>query len=323
MSTFKCLVTGGAGFIGSHVVDAFLADGHDVIIIDDLSEGNMINIEHIADKVELEIGTVKDAAFIEELVEDVDVICHLAANASVSKSVHNPKLDFESNVIGTFNLLKAIMNTDVKKFIYASSAAVYGEPEKVPIKETDPLKPVSPYGASKVSGEHYVSVFNSTYGVKSVSLRIFNSIGERQPRYVIYDLLKKLMKNLCEYGETKELEVLGTGENIRDFIYVGDVARTFLECAKKSIVDGNIYNVGTGVGHSISSLAEEILKALNFTETTKIRYTGSSWQGDVSKLIADISKLQNDLNFEFTPFPEALQHEIDWFNKNIRDLTAF
>lgn len=322
MSKLKCLVTGGAGFIGSHVVDAVLAKGHDVIVVDDLSEGDIVNVDHVSDKIELEIGNISEYELVESLVEDVDVIYHIAANASVPNSVRNPKLDFDSNVKGTFNLLKAAMDTNVKKFIYASSAAVYGEPIEVPIKEAHPLSPISPYGASKLAGELYTSVFYTTYGVNFTSLRIFNTIGERQPRYVIFDLLKKLMKELLEYDEVRELEVLGTGKNVRDFIYVGDVAEIFAQCAEKSITDGKIYNVGSGVGTAISDLAEGILKRLNFDKTAKILYTGSSWQGDVSRLVADPTYIQNDLNFNFVPFAEALQHEIDWFNKNVRDLTA-
>ncbi|MHA1302029.1 MAG: SDR family NAD(P)-dependent oxidoreductase, partial [Candidatus Helarchaeota archaeon] len=314
MKYSKALVTGGAGFIGSHTVDALIKTGIEVKVIDDLSAGLKENLNHIENEIEFIQGDVSNYKLVKDSISDVDVIYHLAANASVPTSVENPTLDYMSNATGTFNVLKASIESDVKKIIYASSAAIFGEPKYLPIDEEHPKIPISPYGASKLAGEIYCFAFRETYGLEFTALRIFNCIGPRQPRYVIYDFLKKLRK------DKSRLEILGTGKNIRDFIYVGDVVNVFIKCAEQSISNGKAYNLGTGSSISITELAQKILENLKL-KNTKLEYTGFSWKGDILKLISDPSKLKKDLGIgKFTPLSEALTDEINWFSQKIGDV---
>ncbi len=304
------LVTGGAGFIGSHLVDALVKNGVTVRVIDDLSSGFKKNLDSL-DKIEFIEEDISKLEVVQNVVSDIDIIFHIAANANVPLSVENPTLDYMSNVKGTFNLLKTCVDSEVKKVVFASSAAIFGEPKYLPIDEAHSTNPISPYGASKLAGELYGFAFQETYGIKFTSLRIFNAIGPRQPRYVIYDFLNKL-KN-----DNSKLEILGTGKNIRDFIYVGDLVKIFMDCAEKAISDGKAYNLGTGVGISITELATKILKELNL-KNTKLTYTGFSWKGDILKLISNPNKLNKDLNIKsFTPLSDALSDEIEWFQQKI------
>ncbi|MHA1797898.1 MAG: SDR family NAD(P)-dependent oxidoreductase [Candidatus Helarchaeota archaeon] len=309
--THTALVTGGAGFIGSHLVDHLIKKKYTVTVVDDLSAGTLKNIEQVKDQIKFIKGDIADHEFIKSIFqEDFDYIFHLAANASVPTSVDNPRLDFNANAFGTFNLLEASIDRSVKKIVYASSAAVYGEPQYTPIDEKHPLCPISPYGASKLAGEAYGLACATTYGIRFTSLRIFNCIGPRQPRYVIFDFLNKLLKN------KKELEILGTGENVRDFIYVEDVCEAFVQSAEKKATDGKAYSLGTGKSVTITQLAKQILNNLNLNDT-KLKYTGFSWKGDVKKLIADNSKALKDFSLKITPLSDALDHEIKWFQENV------
>ena len=307
----SALVTGGAGFIGSHLVDHLIKKKYNVTIIDDLSAGNLDNLKQVKDKINFVKGDIANPSLIKDIFqENFDYIFHVAANASVPTSVDRPRLDFNSNAIGTFNLLEASRNSGIKKFIYASTAAVYGEPQYTPIDENHPLAPISPYGASKLAGEACGFSFASSYGIRFTALRIFNCIGPRQPRYVIFDFLNKLLRN------KDELEILGTGENVRDFIYVADICEAFIQSAEKKITDGEAYSVGTSKSVTITQLAQQILDNLNL-KSTKLHYTGFSWKGDVKILMADNRKILNHLDLKITPLADALNHEINWFQDNM------
>ncbi|MHA1379044.1 MAG: SDR family NAD(P)-dependent oxidoreductase [Candidatus Helarchaeota archaeon] len=311
MKWHKVLVTGGAGFIGSHIVDALFKKGIDIKVIDDLSSGFKANLENILDSINFIKADISDFEVIKDAISDIEVVFHIAANANVPLSVKDPTLDYISNVRGTFNILKAAMNSNVKKIVYASSAAIFGEPKYLPIDEKHSRIPISPYGASKLTGEIYGFAFQETYGVKFTALRIFNAIGPRQPRYVIYDFLNKLRQN------KSKLEVLGTGKNIRDFIYVGDVVKAFINSAEKSVSDGEAYNLGTGKSISITQLAEKILEELSL-KNTKLEYTGFSWPGDILKLVSKPDKLKKQLDIQnFTPLSEAISDEINWFKEKV------
>ncbi len=310
----KALVTGGAGFIGSHLVDGLIKNGIDIMVIDDLSAGLKENIKNHLDKIEFIKGDIADYELLEKAVTDVDIIFHVAANASIPTAVNDPILDYNSNARGSFNILEASRRNSVKKIVYASSAALFGMPKYFPIDEDHPTIPISPYGASKLAGESYGFAYQETYGIKFSSLRIFNAIGPRQPRYVIFDFLKKIRKN------KSQLEILGTGENIRDFIYVDDVVRAFMTCADKSIADGKAYNLGTGVGTSVIELARLILGRLNLNNT-KLTYTESRGRWDILKLVSNPSRLSKDLGItKFTPLTDALDDEIEWFRQNVGEL---
>lgn len=305
------LVTGGAGFIGSHLVDKLVEQEKDIVVIDNLSFGKKENVNEKADFIKLDIQNF-------EKLKDViskkkpEIIYHLAADATTKESSmgwYDPISDYEINGIGTLNLYRSVIDADINpKIVYASSAAVYGEPEYTPIDEKHPTNPISPYGISKLAGEKYAFAYFREYGVKTVVLRIFNTYGPRQPRYVMFDFLKKLRKN------PRKLEILGTGEQIRDYCYVSDVVNAFILASTKEIA-GEVFNVAGGDSITIRNLAELMTKQLSSNET-EIFCTGKSWRGDISKLIADITKIKNKLGFE----PEvSLENGIlklkEWFDE--------
>jgi UDP-glucose 4-epimerase len=188
----EVLITGGAGFIGSCLTETLVGLGSKVKVIDNLSEGKLENIKHLLKYVNFIEGDIRDLETVKKVIRGQECIFHLAANASVPNSIENLDYDLETNFKGTYNFLKAIhQNKKGSKLIYASSAAVYGEPKFFPVTESHPLSPISPYGASKLSGEAYCLVFNRVYNLKTVALRLFNVYGPKQPRYVIFDLLSK------------------------------------------------------------------------------------------------------------------------------------
>lgn len=270
------MVTGGAGFIGSHVADALLEAGADVTVLDDLSAGRLENVPRSARFVRADVndvGDVLDASF--------DHAFHFAANASVPTSVEDPRRDFRTNAAGTLALLEYARRHDVGRVVYASTAAVYGEPAFVPITEEHPLSPVSPYGASKLAGERTGYAYASTYGVRFSAVRIFNTYGPRQPRYVMYDLIRKLQAN------PRRLEVLGTGEQVRDYCFATDMASAFLRVGR---VGGGPYNAAGGNPVSIREIAERIASLV--APDARIHYGGKTWPGDITRLVASVDRLR-------------------------------
>jgi UDP-glucose 4-epimerase len=280
------LVTGGAGFIGSHLTGRLVELGAKVTVLDNLQAGRWENLAGFSGEVEFVEGDVRDYKLVEACVRGKEVIFHEAANASVPNSIGEPVYDLETNALGTLNLLEASRKSKGNPFlIYASTAGVYGEPVKVPIREDHPLQPISPYGVSKLAAEMYCRMYYEMYTVRTVSLRYFNVYGPRQPRYVLHDFVEKLRRDPCR------LEVLGTGEQTRDFIYVSDCVDATLHAVEAHSLLGQAVNVGTGTPTRISDLAEIVVELLGLKGKTEIYYTGKSWQGDVQILIADISKL--------------------------------
>lgn len=301
------LVTGGAGFIGSNCVDNLVEKGADVVVLDNFQSGLTANLEKVSHKIKLEKGDVRDFKLVKRLLADRDLVVHYAANASVPASVENPSYDFETNALGTFNILEAVrQSSDDVVVAYASSAALYGEVTGTPLKEDLCARPISPYGISKMCGESYCRLFHKTYGVKAVSLRYFNVYGPRQPRYVMFDFLRKLSNN------PDKLEILGSGRQLRDFIYVSDAVNATLMAAGIPSAFGNVFNVCTGVGTSVSNIAKNMLDLLGL-ENTEIVFTGKSWEGDVNILVGDTSKLI-DLGFEPKySLREGLRELIKWY----------
>lgn len=277
----KVLVTGGAGFIGSHIVDKLVKIASRVIVLDNLQAGKEENLKQIRDKIEFVEGDTRDKGLVDKVVKRADIIFHIAANASVPNSVENPRYDFETNALGTFNLLEASIVSQVEKFIYASSAAVYGNPVYTPIDEKHPLNPISPYGASKLAAERMGFAFNETYGLQFTAIRIFNTYGSRQPRYVIYDFIKKLRQN------PKRLEVLGDGNQVRDYCSISDMVDAFILVAEKG---EGVYNAAGGQPITIRELAELIVSKVS--PDAQIVYGGRTWRGDIKTLVADISRLR-------------------------------
>lgn len=280
----KILVTGGAGFIGSHLVDKLVKLCAKVTVIDNLQAGKKENLKQSWSKINFNKGDIRDENLIKKVVKGQDLIFHIAANASVPYSVENPEYDFQTNVVGTYNLLKYAVKYNIEKFIYASSAGVYGEPVYVPMDEKHPTNPISPYGATKLAGEKMGLAYHHTYDLNFISLRIFNTYGPRQGRYVLYDFLLKLNKN------RNYLEILGEGEQQRDFSYIADTVRAFILVAIKN-TSHRIYNVSGGRSITIKELAFILLDILNF-KNTKIIFTKKSWVGDIAILVGNISRIK-------------------------------
>lgn len=303
----RALVTGGAGFIGSHVVDALVAAGAEVTALDNLATGDRQNLAHHGTKVRLLEGDLRRPADVDQACAEQDLVFHFGANADVPASVKDPDHDFETNVVGSQRLFRACLKHKVGRLIFASSAAVYGNPESIPMAETHPLNPVSPYGASKLAGEQLGLAYHRVYGLPFTSVRIFNTYGERQPRYVMFDLLRKLQT------APEVLEVLGTGQQQRDFCHISDACQLFLQAALVPEAVGQTFNLAGGFPVSIEALALMLIRLTGLTHRTAVRFTGQSWPGDIPLLLGDTSRARRVLAFSpRVSLEEGLSRLIIW-----------
>ena len=301
----RVLVTGGAGFISSHLVDLLVEAGAHVVVLDDMSAGKEENLARVKDDIEMFVGSVVDAELVDRLAKGCRLVFNFAANADVPRSVKFPELDFNTNAVGAFNVYNACRKHGVERIMQASTAAVYGEPEYTPMDERHPLRPISPYGASKLAAEATGLAWHHAYGLPFTAIRIFNTYGPRQPRYVIYDLFRKIQ------NDSKRLEVLGTGDQVRDYCYVADTAKAFFNLAQNPITNGGVYNIAGGHPISIKELVALILKTLHL-EDTEVYYTGQSWPGDINRLVAGLDKIRQ-LGFAPTvDLDEGLRRFASW-----------
>jgi UDP-glucose 4-epimerase len=284
----RILVTGGAGFIGSHLVDRLAAEGHQVRVIDNLSSGRLENLAHRRD-VEVIIGDLKNPQDAQKAVHGVDAVFHFAANPEVRVSTTNPDIHFSENVIATFNLLEAMRKNDAGQLVFASSSSVYGEPDEIPVDENAPLRPVSVYGASKAACEHLIHAYAKLYGFRAVVLRYANVVGPRLRHGVIWDFINKLRKN------PHELEILGDGRQIRSYIYIDDAVEATLLAWKKATDAYAVYNVATEDWITVDEVADQVIEAMGLTnvkKTYKPVLHGIGWPGDVKKIALRIDKIK-------------------------------
>jgi UDP-glucose 4-epimerase len=303
------LVTGGAGFIGANLAKILFEKRAKITIFDDFSSGSMLNLKEIKNYVTIVRGDVRDFESVKKVVANQDFVFHMAANASVPNSIENPSYDFKVNALGTLNVLKALLDLDSDALlVFASSAGVYGEQSSTPISEKSSLKPLSPYGASKLTGEILCQTFSNVYGLRTLRLRYFNVYGPLQRKYVMFDLVNRLRKR------QDILEVLGTGNQIRDFIYISDAIDAALLLAKTPSAFGEVFNIGTGTGITIRELVNLILSVLGLECKTKVLYTNKSWEGDVQKFIAGVKKIK-EYGFQHkVDLKTGLVHFIDWYD---------
>jgi UDP-glucose 4-epimerase len=290
----RVLVTGGAGFIGSHTVDRFLADGFEVVALDDLRSGQLENINQHVGKRSFRFvrGDVRDSCLVKDLVRDVDAVVHLAALISVPESIKDPVLTNDVNVNGTLNLLRACVDFGVKRFVYASSCALYGDAESLPIKEDCPARPESPYGVSKLVAENYVRTYHEDFGLETVCLRYFNVYG---PRQVYSDYSGVITQFLSRLARNLPLIIFGDGEQTRDFVYIQDIVEANVLALKCEEVAGEIFNIGTGAATTINQLASVLLE---ITNKTHLEITHSKpRKGDIMHSVADISKARKKLGY--------------------------
>jgi UDP-glucose 4-epimerase len=306
----KVLVTGGAGFIGSHLVERLVRDGHEVSVVDNCSTGRFSNLPTALenDCFKFHFSDLSRMLKKRLSLDDYDVIYHLAANANVDISINSPAYDMALNIFDTFGLLQALISTRDKtpKLVNVSSAAVYGNPVKFPISESDPTVPISPYGVSKLAAENYVSVFSQLYGVRAVSARLFSVFGPRQRKQVVYDFFRKLR------GNSGDFLIHGTGAQTRDFIYVDDAVSALMIIAEKAPAKGEVYNVGSGYSTSISWLADACMQAAGVFP--RIVYTGDVRPGDVLAWEADIRRIKQ-IGYKTESYIRAgLKTTWEWYN---------
>lgn len=304
----RIAVTGGAGFIGS-VLAEHLVDEAAVIVLDDLSTGYRENVPDRATLHEIDICEVREVD-----LDGVDCLFHLAANVAVERSIDDPLFDARSNVIGLLTVLEAARSAGVERVVFSSSSAVYGQPEDLPVGETDPCEPASPYAATKFLGEHYCRLYADLYGIDTTCLRYFNVYGPRQRGGRPYaGVIARFTERLLA-GEP--LTIHGDGEQTRDFVYVDDVARATLLAAANSDGTGRVYNVGTGGRTNILDIAstlEEITGAYPGRETVPAR------EGDVRHSLADVGRIESELDFSpRVDLEEGLARTVAWHQRRRR-----
>lgn len=306
------LVTGGAGFIGSHIVDRLVELGAQVKVIDDFSEGKEENIAQITDKIELIKGDIRDLELLRKITKGVKFVFHQAARRSVPKSVDDPLTYNDVNVTGILNLLLASSENKVERFVYASSSSIYGEiDEKKPQVETSIPKLISPYAATKIAGEYYCRVFNETYGLKTVSLRYFNVFGPRQSLESQYAVV--IPKFITCILRDEQPPIHGDGLQSRDFTYVSNVVDANLLSAIKKEAAGEVLNIAIGETYNLLQLVENINKIIG--KNIKPTFTPPR-PGDVRYTWADISKAKKLLGFSpQVNFLEGLKKTIEWYRK--------
>ena len=286
------LVTGGAGFIGSHISDRLLADGHRVRILDNFSTGKHENIPASAD-VEVIEGDVGDYDTVRAAMEQVDIVFHEAAIASVPETVGNPLSSERVNYRGTLNILEAARHAGVKRVMFACSAAVYGDLPELPKQESMPVKPLSPYAVDKLASEQACQMYTYLYGLETVSLRYFNVFGPRQDPSSPYSGVISIFSDTLSQG--KQPTIYGDGEQTRDFVYVSDVVEANIRAATAPAAAGKAINIATGGKLSINELLKTICNIKN--QPFEPQYQPGR-QGDIRHSRADISVAREYLDWE-------------------------
>jgi len=311
----RILVTGGAGFIGSHLVDKLLDEGFQVTVLDDLSTGTLENLSgHMHDEdFHFVKGDVCNSEIVRQVVKDVDAVFHEAAIASVTPSLEDPVFIDHVNVDGTLNLLSASLNSHVKRFVYASSCAVYGDSGMLPYNEQLTPSPLSPYAASKVSAESYCKAFYKAYGLETVSLRLFNVYGLRQS-YGPYAGVITIFVNRLLNGEPPT--IYGDGEQTRDFVYVSDVVKANVLALKSKNTVGEVLNIGSGKATSINKLVQTLVKIVGKEGVKPIHLAPR--RGDIRHSCADIHKARSILGYEpKVSLREGLAEIVDWYRRTV------
>lgn len=312
------LVTGGAGFVGSHLVDSLVEDGHHVRILDDLSTGLPGNLAELpqspsgrsAGHYELICGSVADADTVAEAMTGVKVVYHLAAMASVAKSLEKPDECHAVCATGTLNVLNAARKAGVRRVVYAASSSAYG-PASDPAGQSEdtPLRPLSPYAAAKLAGEHYLEAFAVSYGIETVRLRFFNIFGPRQRADSPYSGVIAIFTAALTNGRAPTVH--GDGLQVRDFTYVANAVQAMRKAASVPGVSGRVYNVGTGRGVNVL----ELIAALNRVLGTNVVPVHSAPRtGDVRFSLAQIGRIRSELGYEpGVDFEEGLRRTIGWY----------
>ena len=288
----KILITGGAGFIGSHLAEILVKNENKVIVLDNLSSGLKSNLEICNNnkKFELVVEDIKNIEKNSSILNEIKTIFHIAAYPEVRTGYETPELAYDQNIKNTFIMLESVRKSDVDKFIFASSSVVYGEPEILPTPEDyGPLLPISVYGGSKLACEGLVSSYCHTYGIKGTIVRFANVIGARSRHGVIWDFIKKLENN------QKELEILGDGKQVKSYIHVDDCINAILFCVENSKNQVDVFNIGNKDQMNVLDIGSVVCKSLGL-ENVQISTKGGTkdgrgWIGDIKNMQLDISKV--------------------------------
>lgn len=291
----KILVTGGAGFIGSHVVDELLSRNHRVVVLDDLSTGKLENLPQENPHLEIIEGSILDVNRVSAAMQGCDVVIHLAAIASVQASVDNPQATHNVNFDGTLLLLEEAKRLGMKRFLFASSAAVYGDATKGAISEEAPLSPMTPYAIDKLASEYYLRHFYRTFGIAFTAFRFFNVYGPRQNPSSPYSGVISIFAAKAHAGNV--LEIFGDGRQTRDFIYAKDVANVLVNSIEKEAMYGQTINVGSGASVSLLDIIEKISIILN--KKLEVKHLDAR-SGDIKHSLANVAKLHLFYNAEYS-----------------------
>ena len=302
----KYIVTGGAGFIGSHIVEA-LAESHEVVVIDNFSSGKQENLNMVRDSVTGIQGSITNLSLLKKVFKEADGIFHEAAIASVTGSVDNPIATHQTNLTGTLKVLLAARDCRVKKVVFASSSAIYGEEPTLPKREDMPPAPLSPYAVSKLAGEYYCNVFSELFGVKTVSLRYFNVFGPRQDPNSEYAAV--IPKFITRILNNQPPLIFGDGTQTRDFIYVKDVVQANM-LAMQSSVTGT-FNIGSGQSTDLNTLASSLEKIMKVSLPPVYEKPRS---GDIRDSVSDITAAKKALEYQTEySLEKGLAETISWF----------
>jgi len=310
MKKSLCLVTGGAGFIGSHLVDALLRKGYRVRVFDNLSTGQKSNLSHCQSRIDWRKGDLRKEGEVRRAVKGVDYIFHCAANRAVLRSVDDPLETDAVNIRGTLHILLAARDHGVQRVIFSSSSSVYGDTRKFPCQETDSPNPQSPYAASKLMGEIYCRLFSSLYGLETVGLRYFNVFGPRQNPESKYSMVIPIFIQCILKG--RRPEVHWDGRQSRDFTYIENVVHANLLAMKRPGLRGDVFNVACHEEFSVLDILRELEKVMA-RKSPNPRFAPKR-KGDVRRTFADISKTRRLLGYRVqTRFREGLRKTVDWF----------
>jgi nucleoside-diphosphate-sugar epimerase len=306
----RYLVTGGAGFIGSHLVARLVADSHEVVVLDDFSTGKRENLQGLLDEIEIVEGSITDYATCARACGGVQFVLHQAALASVPRSLRDPVATHHANVTGTLNVLLAARDAGVQRVVYAASSSAYGNTTELPKHERMVPRPLSPYAASKLAGEHYCRSFNASFGLETIGLRYFNIFGPRQDPASQYAAVvpRFITAALSNEGPV----IYGDGEQTRDFTFVGNaVEANLLACVAPKSACGEVFNVGCGARISVNELWRRIATLLQCT--AQPRYVPAR-DGDVRDSLASLELSRDLLSYSpITSVDEGLRQSVEWY----------
>jgi UDP-glucose 4-epimerase len=311
----KVLITGGAGFIGSHLVDRCIKEGYKVTVLDNLSNSTLANLEHLKrGQIDFKKGDIRVYKTVKHLMRDVDVVFHDAAQVSIPFSIKDPIFTDDVNVRGTLNLLIAASEARISRFIFASSSAVYGDPVHLPLTEDHQLKPISPYAASKSAGEAYCIAFYRTQNLPIVCLRYFNVFGPRQRLDGHESVIPNFIKQLLD---KKPISIYGDGSQTRDFVHVSDVVEANMLALRKNNVEGEAFNIGSGTPTSVLDLSEILTEVSGFELPSFINHPLRG--GDITHSLASISKARKLLCYTpHTNIRSNLESLFEWYAEQLR-----